>query len=62
MGKQALYQRIVESQVFPTQAEAIEWGNETKSKYNEAGNPAKVDVVPADATRRRWKATVYLKV
>lgn len=58
----ALYGKVVESQIFPTQEEAREWGRETKNKYVQAGNPAKVDVVPADATRRRWKATVYLKV
>jgi len=59
---QAVYPKILESMIFPTQAEAIEWGDNKKSQYKEAGNPVKVDVVPADATRRRWKAIVYLKV
>lgn len=58
----ALYGKILESMVFGTQAEASEWADEKKTQYNEAGNPVKTDVVPADATRRRWKAIVYLKV
>ncbi|WP_291394977.1 hypothetical protein [Acinetobacter sp.] len=48
--------------IFPSQAEAREWANEKQETYNEAGNPVKYDVVAADATRRRWKAVIYLKV
>lgn len=58
---QALYQRVAESRIFPTQAEAKEWAQSKKEDYKAAGNPVKVDVVPSDATRRRWKAVVYLK-
>jgi hypothetical protein len=37
-------------------------GKQKKNEYKMAENPVKVDVVPADATRRRWKAIIYLKV
>lgn len=59
---QALYPKVLESRIFDSQAEAKAWGSDKKTDYKEAGNPVKVDVVPADATRRRWKAIVYLKV
>lgn len=59
---QALYQRLVESQIFNTQAEAREWGDKKKEQYLAADNPVKIDIVPADPTRRRWKAQVFLKV
>jgi hypothetical protein len=59
---QALYGKILESMTFPSQAEAREWANEKQDQYKNAETPVKYDVVPADATRRRWKAIVYLKV
>ena len=59
---QALYGKILESMTFPAQAEAREWANEKQTQYSNAETPVKYDVVPADATRRRWKAIVYLKV
>lgn len=59
---QALYGKILESRIFNSRAEATEWGKTEKDNYKQAGNPVKVDVVPADATRRRWKAILYLKV
>lgn len=58
----ALYGKVLESRIFDSQAMAKEWGDKTKEEYKMSGNPVKVDVVPADATRRRWKAIVYLKV
>lgn len=59
---QALYGKIVESQTFSTQAEAIDWAKEKKAKYKAAGESVKHEIIPTDATRRRWKATLYLKV
>lgn len=59
---QALYPKVLESRIFDSQAEAKEWGSKKKEEYKMADNPVKVDVVPADATRRRWKAILYLKV
>ena len=62
MAQQALYQNIVESQIFFTQAEASQWGSEKKAEYQSAGMVVKVDINPVDATRRRWKADWFLKV
>lgn len=62
MATQALYQNIVESQMFPTQQEAADWGKEKKNEYKQAGMTVKVDINPTDATRRRWKADLFLKV
>lgn len=59
---QSLYMKAVESRTFSTQAEATAWAKEQKEKYkqSEAGT-LKHEIVPTDATRRRWKATLYLK-
>lgn len=59
---QALYPKAIESRIFLTQAEATEWAKEQKAKYKAAGETLKHEIVPADPTRRRWKATLYLKV
>lgn len=59
---QALYQNIVESQMFFSQAEAVAWGKEKKAEYKAADMIVKVDINPVDATRRRWKADLFLKV
>lgn len=59
---QALYAKLLESRIFTNQAEAIEWGKEQKTKYSQADVPVKVDTNPVDATRRRWKTTVFTKV
>ncbi len=61
MSAQALYQRVVESKTFNTQAEAIAWGKQEKEKYKQADIVVKVDTVPIDATRRQWKTQVYMK-
>ena len=58
----ALYGKVLESHIFTSQAEAKEWADTKKNEYKNAGNPVKTDIVPADASRRRWKAIVYLKV
>lgn len=57
---QALYQQI-EERIFPNQEEALDWGNTKKEEYKSADLTVKVDTNPVDATRRRWKTTVYLK-
>lgn len=57
----AVYGKILESRIFSTQQEAVVWATNKKIEFKEAGNPVKADVVPADATRRRWKAVIYLK-
>ena len=57
----SLYQQILESRVFPLQEEAIAWGNKKKEEYKSANMSVKVDTNPVDATRRRWKTTVFLK-
>lgn len=57
---QTVYQQI-EERVFPNQAEALSWGNTKKDEYKSADMTVKVDTNPVDATRRRWKTTVYLK-
>jgi mannose/cellobiose epimerase-like protein (N-acyl-D-glucosamine 2-epimerase family) len=59
-GKQTVYQQI-EERIFPVQAEALAWGNKKKEEYKSADMSVKVDTNPVDATRRRWKTTVYLK-
>ena len=60
-NKQSLYQQVLESRIFDTQAEAIGWGNEQKERYKSADMSVKVDTNPVDATRRRWKTVVFLK-
>lgn len=58
----SVYPKVLESVVFNTQAEALAWGDKKKEEYKNAGETVKVDTSPVDATRRRWKTTVYLKV
>lgn len=58
---QAVYQQLLTSEVFNTQAEAIAWGKIQKEQYKAAGMVVKVDTKPNDATRRRWVTEVYLK-
>ena len=62
MAQQALYQQVVESKMFFSQAEAAAWGKQKKEEYKADNITIKVDVNPVDATRRRWKADLYLKV
>jgi hypothetical protein len=62
MATQSLYQKAIESQTFSSQAEAVEWAKKKKAEYKAAGETLKHEIVPVDATRRRWKATLYLKV
>ena len=59
---QALYQQLVASEVFNSQAEAVAWGKTQKQQYKDAGMAVKVDTNPSDASRRRWITQVYLKV
>lgn len=59
---QALYAKILESRIFENQQEAIDWGKNKKTEYTQASVPVKVDTNPVDATRRRWKTTVFTKV
>jgi hypothetical protein len=33
---QALYQKLLESRIFPSQAEAIEWGKTKREQYKAA--------------------------
>lgn len=58
---QALYQKLTESSIFNTQAEAIAWGKKKKEDYKAADMSVKVDTKPVDETRRRWITEVYLK-
>lgn len=58
---QAVYQQLITSEVFNTQAEALAWGKEQKQKYKDAGMSVKTDTNPSDASRRRWITQVYLK-
>lgn len=58
---QALYQKLLESRIFPSQAEAIEWGKTKREQYKAADMVVKVDTKPADPTRRRWLTEVFLK-
>lgn len=58
---QALYQQILASRIFQSQADAVEWGKEQREKYKAADMTVKVDTNPVDATRRRWKTEVFLK-
>lgn len=58
---QSIYLKIVESQTFDTQAEALAWGKTKKKEYTESDIPVKVDTNPIDATRRRWVTEVYAK-
>jgi hypothetical protein len=62
MAKKALYGKVLESQTFDTQAEANEWAQKKKATYKAADITLKADVNRVDATRRRWKATLYQKV
>lgn len=62
MAQQALYQKLLESRVFPSQAEGISWGKQKKEQYAAADMTVKVDTEAADATRRRWITKVYAKV
>jgi hypothetical protein len=57
----AIYAKVLESRIFDNKEEAQDWSVKKKMEYKEAGNPVKADIVPADATRRRWKVVLYLK-
>lgn len=57
----ATYLKALESKIFPSQAEAVDWAKQKKADYKAAGQSIKHEIVPTDESRRRWKAVLYLK-
>lgn len=62
MAEKAQYGKILNSQVFDTQAKAMFWAQKKKTEYSAGGITVKIDVNPVDTTRRRWRAEVFQKV